>query len=308
MTSISQTFKCRSLLDLKGISFEDVQKVFYTARSFQNKENFTSLAGKTAALLFFEPSTRTRTSFEVACAEQGLYPIRLDGGGGTSIEKGETIKHTILNIAAMNPVVIVLRSGGSVPLYEIAQQIQQPIINAGWGLSGHPTQALLDVFSLVESGVEIKGHKLLIVGDVAHSRVAASHFELMEVLGYKLAVCGPEEFLNGSGIPNAGVQKFQSLDEGLQWADSVMCLRVQTERHTQGYDLHHFHRDFGMDRLRLEKASQSKKIKLLHPGPVNLGVEISHDVYDHPQSLILRQVASGVLIRKALIRLFSEGF
>jgi aspartate carbamoyltransferase catalytic subunit len=300
--SESPSDRFRKFIDLKSFSIVDVEKIFALARDFHNGKTPQPRASQTMALLFFEPSTRTRMSFEIAGAELGLYPVRLDGGGGTSIEKGETIVHTILNVCAMKPKILVIRAGGDLQLPEIARRFSIPIVNAGWGVHGHPTQALLDAFTLIQEGVQISGHRLLIVGDIAHSRVAASHFELARILGYQLSVCGPESFLHGCP---SGVGRFQNLDEALAWADSVMCLRVQKERHSQGYILEDYRRDFGLTKDRLKYLG--RRIRILHPGPVNLGVEIDQDVYDLPESLILKQVEMGVVVRKAILHLMLEG-
>ncbi|HND85373.1 MAG TPA: aspartate carbamoyltransferase catalytic subunit [Pseudobdellovibrionaceae bacterium] len=300
--SESHSERFRTLIDLKSFSIGEVEKIFSLAREFLSGKSTPNRTSQTMALLFFEPSTRTRMSFEIAGAELGLYPVRLDGGGGTSIEKGETIVHTILNVCAMKPKILVVRAGSDLNLHEIAQRASIPIVNAGWGVQGHPTQALLDAFTLTQDGAQISGHRLLIVGDIAHSRVAASHFELARILNYQVAVCGPESFLNG--CPE-GLKKFQKMEEALAWADSVMCLRVQKERHTQGYPLENYRREFGLTLDRLQ--SIGRRIRILHPGPVNLGVEIDQAVYDLPESLILKQVEMGVIVRKAILHLLLEG-
>jgi aspartate carbamoyltransferase catalytic subunit len=291
-----------SLLELKSLTAEKIARVFSLADRLSaekpgDRDVFHQRRGLTAALVFFEPSTRTRMSFETACHREGLGPITLDGGVGTSLEKGETPEDTVLNIAAMNPSVMVIRCGDDLDLAAMAKKIRMPILNAGWGRIGHPTQALLDAYAIQKKRGQIAGQKVLLIGDIRHSRVAASHFELAQILGYEVALCGPESFL-----PEGKSHKtFSSLKEGLGWATVAMALRVQLERHPSGTDLSNYHEHWGLHSESL-KALNAQAL-VMHPGPVNWGVEMSAEVAQDRRTIILDQVSGGVAIRQALIRL-----
>ncbi|MFZ3228717.1 MAG: aspartate carbamoyltransferase catalytic subunit [Pseudobdellovibrio sp.] len=261
--------------------------------------------GQTAALLFFEPSTRTRFSFEAACIRAGYHPMVLDGGIGTSLEKGETITDTILNIEAMRPHFFVIRCNNELNLQQISDSISVPVINAGWGLQGHPTQALLDTLTLFEKWKSLDNKKILFIGDVKHSRVVASHFELAIKLNYQIGICAPTEFLPSSNT-NTRFQHFDKLQQGLEWADAVMALRVQKERHDGSpFDVQNYRENFGLNLAAL--SSLNKDAFIMHPGPINYGIEIEHSISKDSRSLILQQVENGVFLRESLIRnLFKE--
>lgn len=291
----------RSLLDLTTLSADEVKKLYSVAERLshegaQDREYFNHRRGLTGALVFFEPSTRTRLSFETACARSGLRTIGLHGAGGTSLEKGETAEDTILNVAAMGPALLVIRATDELDLEAMAARLPMPILNAGWGRRGHPSQALLDLFCLWREGRDLVRERLLICGDIRHSRVAASHLELARMLGVQVALCGPPSFLPERPTD---IQIFSKLKDGLEWATSVMALRVQLERHRDRPDLTGFHADWGISAQTLSRLSP--EMRLLHPGPVNWGVELSHDVLQHPSCRILQQVQGGVWLRQALI-------
>lgn len=284
-----------SLIDFRDWSQSDIQKIIDASFTLEKSPSKTlPLAGKTAALLFFEASTRTRMSFEQACFREGVHPSLLVGKASTSLEKGETYLDTILNVAAMGPDVLIIRSGYELNLKTISQKVSQPVLNAGWGVTSHPTQALLDIRTILKQGLQYSEIKLLIVGDVRHSRVAASHFELSQKLGYEVAVCCPESL-----TPQNSVRRINSLVEGLEWAQTVMVLRNQFERHANPGGLKDNLADFklGLKELR----SWKNKGILLHPGPVNYGVELKLDVDQYEKNLILKQVESGVWIRRACL-------
>lgn len=286
----------KSLIDLSSLEKTKVDRIFSLADQIAANgtipfEGF----GKTGALLFFEASTRTRMSFETACARLGIYPLKLSGKSGTSLEKGETLEDTILNIEAMKPSFVVIRSGDELDFHDIAKKIQAPILNAGWGKRGHPTQALLDAYTIRKHLGTCEGQRLLIVGDVRHSRVAASHFELAKILGYEVALCGPEEFLPES----SPAKVFSSLKEGLKWSTVAMALRVQLERHQMTYSLTDYRRDFGFTSENMKHLSA--KAIIMHPGPINQGTELDSEVLQDPRCQVLDQVSNGVLIRQALI-------
>lgn len=292
-----------SLMNLVSFTPEKFEKLFSLSEALRGTPPAVDFPGRTAALLFFEPSTRTRMSFESACFRCGLGPLVFDGGPMTSLEKGETVEDSILNVVAMDPTVVVVRCGDSVPLDQIAKKIPMPLINAGWGKVGHPTQALLDVATLKRKWGQLSGKKLLIVGDIKHSRVAQSHFELLPLLGVKVGICGPEQFLQS----HAGVEVFRDLTAALKWADAVMALRVQLERHSDSHQLspESYRGFYGLTAKSLQNLKREAWI--LHPGPVNHGVEIDTEIFQDPRSLIFEQVRSGVYVREAVIRMSLRG-
>lgn len=290
-----------SLLDLKTVTADEVARIFALADRLSgekpaDRDYFRQRRGLTAALVFFEPSTRTRMSFEIAAIREGITPVRLDGSAGTSLEKGETAEDTLLNIAAMNPSVIVVRGGDSLDLEAFAKHLKMPILNAGWGRRGHPTQALLDAFTIRKMRGSIRQQRVLLIGDVRHSRVAASHFELAPLLGYEIALCGPREFLPEA--PN--VRVFENLREGLEWASVAMALRVQLERHPDAPNLADYHGRWGLNASNL--AALGPQALIMHPGPVNWGTELAIEVAKDRRAVILEQVTGGVLIRQTLLR------
>lgn len=288
-----------SVIDLKSFSSAQIEEIFALAKHLKNSPKPTSQTGKTIALMFFEPSTRTRLSFETAAYRAGLGPLVFEGGSLTSLEKGETVEDSVLNVAAMNPEYVVIRCGNDVDLGALAKKIRAPLINAGWGIKGHPTQALLDLFTLQQKWQSLRGKKLVIVGDVRHSRVAASHVELAKICGVELAFCGLKEFL-----PEASgeVKTFSDLAEALAWADAVMALRVQFERHANDLKLskEDYRSRYGLTTAALKNFKSSGFI--LHPGPINHGIEMDTEVLSDSRCLVLDQVTSGVYVREALIR------
>jgi len=220
------------------------------------------------------------------------------------LKKGETVEDSILNVAAMDPLALVVRCSESVALREISDKLAVPVINAGWGIQGHPTQALLDAVTMRRHFKRLRGKKVLILGDVRHSRVAASHFELLPKLGVEVAICGPEDFL----LSLPGVQVFRSLKDGLQWADVAMALRVQFERHESGekhLSTADYRARFGLS-LDSVKALSAGGI-IMHPGPINHGIELESEVLLDSRAKILEQVTSGVYVREALLRILLQG-
>ncbi len=306
---MSSRFK-KSLIHLRGHNQTQITDLFLEAKRIslvssdeQKKILPEKTAGKTAALVFFEASTRTRLSFETACARLGIHPLILDGKSGTSLEKGETYDDTILNIAAMNPSVMIVRSGDGFAMEAVSQLISMPLLNAGWGKQGHPSQALLDAYTIWNRRQQnLEGEKVLIIGDVRHSRVASSHFELSAIMNYEVALCGPAEFLP----ENPSRKVFAHLEEGLRWATVVMALRVQNERHSENHSLKTYSSQFGLNRDS-EKWIHPKAL-IMHPGPINHGVEMDIEIIRDRRSVILEQVTHGVYIRQALVhRAVSEG-
>lgn len=305
--------KNKSILDLHSLEKNKISRLFSLADAFSSEKkkdidinnhnkllDFKGL-GKTGALLFFEASTRTRMSFETASARLGVYPLRLDGKAGSSLEKGETLEDTVLNVDAMNPSFLVIRCGDDLDLYSLAEKVKSPILNAGWGKKGHPSQALLDAYTIYKNKGTVEGQKLLIVGDVRHSRVAFSHFELAKKLGYEVAICGPEEFL----VNSKDVKTFATLKEGLEWATAAMALRVQLERHEGRYSLENYRNMYGFTEKNL--AHLESQALIMHPGPINQGVELDTEVLRDSRCRVLEQVSNGVLIRQGLIYLTLSG-
>ncbi len=287
------------LFDLKDISRDKVLKLFQTAEDLKKQKSFKAATGQSAILLFLEPSTRTRVSFEVACQREGIHPVVIQGKAATSLEKEETLEDTFLNLAAMDPVAIIVRAGGEFDLSSIHGKIDSAIINAGWGVHGHPTQALLDAWTLFQKGGDLKKKKLLILGDVLHSRVAQSHFELASVLGYEVKTFAPPPFAV------LKVENFEKIQDGLEWCDAVMALRMQKERHQSQVSSENFNSYWGLNSSNIRYIK--KDAFIMHPGPINWGIELSADIKNHPQAIILDQVRSGVYIRQALLHMCQAG-
>lgn len=289
-----------SLLDFSSLEKNQIQQIFKIASTLVGRKEPKSFSHQ-AALVFFEPSTRTRLSFELACVREGVYPMMMDAKSGSSLEKGESLEDTLLNIQAMDPDFFIVRCGDQLDLRAMSNQLGKPILNAGWGRKAHPTQALLDSWTIQQKTGSLAGRKLLIVGDVKHSRVAASHFQLAQILGYQIGVCAPVEMMISSEVQaQFTITRFEYLDEALKWADVVMALRVQIERHDSKMILEDYISEFGITNHRLEKAQ--KDLWIMHPGPINHGVEIESSVLQLPRCLVLDQVRSGVYMRQALIQ------
>lgn len=301
MSTSPQNNIYRSVIDLKSATSNEIYSLFESA--MQLKNSFTGQKDipqrGIAALLFFEPSTRTRFSFEAACARSGVYPLVLSGAAGTSLEKDETLEDTILNIEAMQPLFFVIRAPDALNMREMAEKIHTPIINAGWGMQGHPTQALLDMLTVYENFKTLEGKKVLFVGDIKHSRVVSSHLELSRVLGYQVGYSCPASFLPYS--VDRDVMYFSQLKEGLQWADAVVALRVQKERHAGAkFSVEDYKAQFSINKATLEYLNTDSII--MHPGPINYGIELEKEVLQDPRSQILKLVENGAFVREALIR------
>lgn len=319
--TLSSAFKNKSLIHLSHLSAHEIIHVFDEAKKLQKEAldqsatNPKSFAFRGhAALLFFENSTRTRLSFEAACYKVGLGPLLIDAQSGSSLSKGETWEDTVLNAAALDPQVIIIRCGDKLDMEAMAKEIQMPIINAGWGAKGHPTQALLDLFTIWKER-DLKNTKLLIAGDILHSRVASSHFEIFSNLGIEIAGCGPRSFKpivkqsesksDFANKLNSDLKWFDSIEEGLSWCDVVMALRVQLERHSTNFEMSDYHQKFGINKERLKFLKPDGL--LMHPGPVNWGMELAQEVQRDPRTRILRQVNNGVFVRTALLKLILSG-
>lgn len=300
------TLSSKHLLGLQGVPKTDIELILDTAVSFKEILNrpikkVPTLQGKTIVNLFFENSTRTRTSFELA--ERRLSADVVNFAASTSsVTKGETLKDTARNIEAMKIDMVVVRHNAAGSADFLSKVVNANVVNAGDGQHEHPTQGLLDIFSLREKFKKVEGLHICIVGDILHSRVARSNIYGFQTLGAKVSVCGPATLIPRE-IERLGVDVYHHIDDVLPKVDALNVLRIQLEREAGGYfpSLREFHRYFGVTKERLDKAD--KPITILHPGPINRDVELSADVADGPHSLILEQVLNGVAIRMAVLYL-----
>lgn len=296
----------RHLLGLETTPKDDIKLILDTATTFKEVlerpiKRVPTLQGKTVVNLFYENSTRTRISFELA--EKRLSADAVNFSVSTSsVSKGETFKDTIRNIEAMKiDMVVVRHAAAGTPLY-LTQLCDAHIINAGDGIHEHPTQGLLDMYSIREKLGKLDGVKVCIVGDIAHSRVALSNIFGLKTIGAEVSVCGPATMIPRN-IKDLGVKVFYNIDEAIQENDVLNILRIQLERKAGSNfpTLREYHASYGITNERLEK--NGKDILLLHPGPINRGVEISSEVADGSHQIILQQVTNGVAIRMAVLYL-----
>jgi aspartate carbamoyltransferase catalytic subunit len=296
----------RHLLGLQGVSKEDIQTILDTAHTFREIlerpiKKVPTLQGKTIVNLFYESSTRTRISFELAEKRLSADAINFSVSG-SSVSKGETFKDTIKNIEAMKVDMVVVRhSAAGTPLY-LTKISNSNIINAGDGTHEHPTQALLDMYSIRQKLGRLDGLKVCIVGDIAHSRVALSNIFGLKTMGAKVSVCGPSTMIPRD-INDLGVDVIYNIDEAIQENDVLNILRIQLERKAREYfpSIREYAKYFGITQERLNK--NGKDILILHPGPINRGVELSSEVADGSNQIILYQVTNGVAIRMAVLYL-----
>ena len=302
--------KSKDLLGIKDLSPEEILLILDTAESLKeistrDIKKVPALRGKTIINLFYEPSTRTRTSFEIAGKRLSADVVNISVSS-SSVAKGETLKDTAKNLEAMNPDAVVIRHSSSGAPYFIAKILKCPVINAGDGAHEHPTQALLDLFTIREKKKELKGLRVSIIGDITHSRVARSNIYAMKKMGMDVTVAGPSTLIPVD-IKKTGVKVFTDLSKAIDGADVIIMLRIQLERQERGLfpSIREYSRLFG---LNVEKLKNVKgDIIIMHPGPINRGVEISADVADGPYSLILDQVTNGVAIRMAVLHLLAGG-
>jgi len=300
----------KDLLGLEELTTEQIQLILDTAEPFKEIserpiKKVPTLRGATIVNLFFEASTRTRVSFEFAEKRLSADTVNV-ASAGSSVQKGETLVDTARNLEAMRIDMVVIRHSASGAARFLAERIESNVINAGDGTHEHPTQGLLDMLTLRDQFGHLAGLKVCIVGDVLHSRVARSNIWGLAKMGAEVAVCGPRSLLP-SAIDAFGVTVFDRVEDALEWADALNVLRLQLERMTAGYipSLREYNRVFGITRARLERAARD--IIILHPGPMNRGVEIDSDVADGPCSVILDQVTNGVAVRMAVLYLLSGG-
>jgi aspartate carbamoyltransferase catalytic subunit len=304
MSKLSQ----KHLLGIKDITREDIELIFETADNFKEIINrpikkVPSLRDVTIANIFFENSTRTRLSFELA--EKRLSADVVNFSASTSsVKKGETLLDTVNNILAMKVDMVVMRHASPGAPYYLSKHIKANIVNAGDGTHEHPTQALLDTFSIKEKLGSVAGKKVAIIGDILHSRVALSNIFALQKLGAKVMVCGPPTLLP-KFIGQLGVQVEFDVMKALQWCDVANVLRIQLERQQIKYfpSLREYSLYYGIDRKMLD--SLKKQIVIMHPGPINRGVEITSDAADSHHSIILDQVENGVAIRMAVLYLLA---
>lgn len=297
------------LLGIKDITTADIQLIFKTTDNFKQVINrpikkVPSLRDVTIANIFFENSTRTKISFELAEKRLSADIVNFSSSG-SSVKKGETLIDTVNNILAMKVDMVVMRHPAPGAHQFLARHIDANIINAGDGTHEHPTQALLDAYSLQEKLGDLTNKKIAIVGDILHSRVALSNIYCLQKLGAKVRVCGPPTLLP-KHIDALGVEVSHNLQETLEWCDAANMLRIQLERQEDKYfpSLREYSQQYGVTLPMLR--SLKKEIVLMHPGPINRGVEITSEVADSDQSIILNQVENGVAIRMAVLYLLAS--
>ena len=300
----------KDLLGLEHLSSDQIRLILDTAEPFKEIseraiKKVPALRGSTIVNLFFENSTRTRISFEFAEKRLSADTVNVSSSG-SSVAKGETLVDTARNLEAMRIDMVVIRHGASGAAQFLADRIESNVINAGDGTHEHPTQGLLDILTLRDHFGDLAGRRVCICGDVLHSRVARSNIWGLRKLGAEVAVCGPRSLLPNM-IEEFGVHVFDRVEEAIEWADALNVLRLQVERMNAGYipSSREYNRVFGITRERLDRAK--REILILHPGPMNRGVEIDSDVADGPHSLILDQVTNGVAVRMAVLYLLAGG-
>jgi len=302
-------WKRKDLLGLEELSREELEFILSTAESFKEVstreiKKVPALRGKTVVNLFYEPSTRTRVSFEVAAKRLSADVINI-ATETSSVKKGETLIDTGRNIEALKADIIVMRHNYSGAAAMLARHVNLSVVNAGDGWHEHPTQALLDIFTLKEKLGKIDGIKVSIIGDIAHSRVARSNIWGLTKLGAKVTVCAPK-MLIPPGIEEMGAQVTDDIDKALNNADAVNVLRMQFERDESNafpQQLEYF-KNYGITEERLEKAK--KNIVVMHPGPINRGIEMSSEVADGANSVILEQVTNGIAVRMSVLFLVAQ--
>ena len=300
----------KDLVGLESLSQEQILMILDTAEPFKEIserriKKVPVLRGKTIVNLFFEASTRTRVSFEFAEKRLSADTVNISAAG-SSVIKGETLVDTARNLEAMRIDMVVMRHGSSGAARFLADRIPSNVINAGDGRHEHPTQGLLDLLTIRDHCDRIEGLKVCLVGDILHSRVARSNIYGLLKLGAEIAVCAPKTLLP-SAIGDLGVQVFKRGEEAIEWADVLNVLRLQLERMEEGYvpSLREYNRIWGVTARKLELAPQD--LLILHPGPMNRGVEIDSDVADGSHSVILNQVTNGVAVRMAVLYLLAGG-
>lgn len=303
------TLSTRNLLGIKDLTPEDISLLLQTAKQFKEVlqrpiKKVPSLRDVTIVNLFYENSTRTRISFELAEKRLSADTVNFSASG-SSVSKGETLLDTVNNILSMKVDMVVMRHSASGAPHFLARHIPAAIVNAGDGINEHPTQALLDAFSILEQLQTLKGVRVAIIGDIMHSRVAQSNIYLLTKMGAEVVVCGPPTLIPKYIEQAFDVRVEYNLKKALQWCDVANVLRIQLERQNQVLfsSLREYSLAYGINRQLLN--SLGKKIIIMHPGPINRGVELSSDVADSDQSIILQQVENGVAVRMAVLYLLA---
>lgn len=304
------TFSHKHLLGIEGLGVDEIESILNATTAFKDIsrreiKKIPTLRGKTIVNLFFEPSTRTRTSFELAAKRLSADTVNISAST-SSVVKGETLVDTARNLQAMHPDLIILRHSAAGAPHFLARYVETPIINAGDGAHEHPTQALLDLYTMREQGGDVTGKTIGIVGDIKHSRVARSNILCLTKMGAKVIVCGPPTLIP-RGIEAMGVEIRYDLDSLLPYLDIVMMLRIQLERQERGLfpSLTEYSKLYGLNRKRLERCRP--EILVMHPGPINRGIELDPDVADGSRSVILDQVENGLALRMALLYILCGG-
>ena len=299
----------KHLLGIKDLLPQDISLILSTASQFKEVlqrpvKKVPSLRDVTIVNLFYESSTRTRISFELAEKRLGADTINFTASG-SSVSKGETLLDTVNNILSMKVDMVVMRHSASGAPHFLAKHIDAAIVNAGDGINEHPTQALLDAFSITEKLGSLEGKKIVLIGDIMHSRVALSNIYLLKKMGAEVMVAGPPTLIPTYIKEALDVQVEYNLEKALQWCDVANVLRIQLERQNQVLfsSLREYNLAYGVKRNLLQKLN--KEIVIMHPGPINRGVEIDSDVADSNQSIILQQVENGVAVRMAVLYLLS---
>lgn len=300
----------KHLLGIKDLTKEDISLILQTATQFKEVlqrpiKKVPSLRDVTIVNLFFENSTRTRISFELAEKRLSADTINFTASG-SSVSKGETLLDTVNNILSMKVDMVVMRHSATGAPHFLAQHIPAAIINAGDGVNEHPTQGLLDALSIQESVGKLEGTKVAIIGDIMHSRVAQSNMYLLKKMGAEVTVCGPPTLIPKYLQQAQGVNISYNIQETLEWCDVANVLRIQLERQNQVLfsSLREYNLAYGISRKLLDDLH--KDVVIMHPGPINRGVELDSDVADSKQSVILQQVENGVAVRMAVLYLLSN--
>lgn len=301
--------RTKHLLGIRDLISEDIQLILDTARQFKEVlqrpiKKVPSLRDITVVNLFYENSTRTRISFELAEKRLSADTINFSASG-SSVSKGETLLDTVNNILSMKVDMVVMRHSATGAPHFLAQHIPAAIINAGDGINEHPTQALLDALSIIEKLGQLKGKKIAIIGDIMHSRVALSNIYLLSKMGAEITLAGPPTLIPRHIQEAFGVNVTYNIKEALEWCDVANVLRIQLERQNQVLfsSLREYNQTYGVKKSLLE--SLTKQILIMHPGPINRGVELDSDVADSGHSIILNQVENGVAVRMAVLYLLS---
>lgn len=308
MTAVQAVWTRKDLLGLRDLSREEIGLLLQTAKSFQEisqrpVKKVPALRGKTIANLFFEPSTRTRISFELAAKRLSADTIHI-ASSTSSMVKGETLKDTARNIESLKVNVLVMRHPSSGAPHRLAGHLEASVINAGDGINEHPTQALLDMFTIQEKKGKIRGLKVTFVGDILHSRVARSNIWGLTKVGAEVTVCGPKTLLPPA-VEKLGVRVTTNLKEAVKDADVINLLRIQLERQRESFfpSIREYATAYQINREILKVAKPD--VMIMHPGPVNRGIEITSEIVDGPASVILDQVTHGLAVRMAVLFLLS---